>query len=124
MAADFTVAGFSCPISDDSLKNPFPSNYFITSSNPDSSSSSSVPDSDKKDDKVIRSNYSRKSSGLGGGAIAGFIISCVVFVAAVISLIVLGKSGASTKSSEVDASIDNTSFINKFNLDNKNPNMV
>ena len=120
IAKAFTAAGFSCAISDDSLKNPFPSNYSITPSNPDSSRSSSVPGSDIN---VGRTNYSKKSSGLSGGAIAGIIISCIVVIAAVIALIALGKSGAA-KSSEAAASIDNTSSINRFNLDNKNPNMV
>ena len=120
IAEAFTAAGFSCAISDDSLKNPFPSNYSITPSNPDSSRSSSVPGSDIN---VGRTNYSKKSSGLSGGAIAGIIISCIVVIAAVIALIALGKSGAA-KSSEAAASIDNTSSINRFNLDNKNPNMV
>ena len=110
IAKAFTAAGFSCAISDDSLKNPFPSNYSITPSTP------SNPD-------VGRTNYSKKSSGLSGGAIAGIIISCIVVIAAVIALIALGKSGAA-KSSEAAASIDNTSSINRFNLDNKNPNMV
>jgi hypothetical protein len=107
VAKAFKAAGFSCAISDDSLKNPFPSNYSITPSNPDSSRS-------------VRTNYSKKSSGLSGGAIAGIIISCIVVIAAVIAL---GKCGAA-KSSEAAASIDNTSSINRFNLDNKNPNMV
>ena len=120
IAKAFTAAGFSCAISDDSLKNPFPSNYSITPSNPDSSRSSSVPGSDIN---VGRTNYSKKSSGLSGGAIAGIIISCIVVIAAVIALIALGKSGAA-KSSEAAASIDNTSSINRFNLDNKNPNIV
>ena len=120
IAEAFTAAGFSCAISDDSLKNPFPSNHSITPSNPDSSRSSSVPGSDIN---VGRTNYSKKSSGLSGGAIAGIIISCIVVIAAVIALIALGKSGAA-KSSEAAASIDNTSSINRFNLDNKNPNMV
>ena len=120
IAEAFTAGGFSCAISDDSLKNPFPSNYSITPSNPDSSRSSSVPGSDIN---VGRTNYSKKSSGLSGGAIAGIIISCIVVIAAVIALIALGKSGAA-KSSEAAASIDNTSSINRFNLDNKNPNMV
>ena len=121
IAEAFTAAGFSCAISDDSLKNPFPSNYSITPSNPDSSRSSSVPGSDIN---VGRTNYSKKSSGLSGGAIAGIIISCIVVIAAVIvAVIALGKCGAA-KSSEAAASIDNTSSINRFNLDNKNPNMV
>ena len=121
IAKAFTAAGFSCAISDDSLKNPFPSNYSITPSNPDSSRSSSVPGSDIN---VVRTNYSKKSSGLSGGAIAGIIISCIVVIAAVIvAVIALGKCGAA-KSSEAAASIDNTSSINRFNLDNKNPNMV
>ena len=120
IAKAFTAAGFSCAISDDSLKNPFPSNHSITPSNPDSSRSSSVPGSDIN---VVRTNYSKKSSGLSGGAIAGIIISCIVVIAAVIALIALGKSGAA-KSSEAAASIDNTSSINRFNLDNKNPNIV
>ena len=121
IAKAFTAAGFSCAISDDSLKNPFPSNYSITPSNPDSSRSSSVPGSDIN---VGRTNYSKKSSGLSGGAIAGIIISCIVVIAAVIvAVIALGKCGAA-KSSEAAASIDNTSSINRFNLDNKNPNMV
>ncbi|MBP5700157.1 MAG: hypothetical protein J6W71_04850 [Methanobrevibacter sp.] len=121
IAEAFTAAGFSCAISDDSLKNPFPSNYSITPSNPDSSRSSSVPGSDIN---VVRTNYSKKSSGLSGGAIAGIIISCIVVIAAVIAaFILLGKSGAA-KSSEAAASIDNTSSINRFNLDNKNPNLV
>ena len=120
VAKAFKAAGFSCAISDDSLKNPFPSNYSITPSNPDSSRSSSVPGSDIN---VVRTNYSKKSSGLSGGAIAGIIISCIVVIAAVIALIALGKSGAA-KSSEAAASIDNTSSINRFNLDNKNPNLV
>ena len=111
VAKAFKAAGFSCAISDDSLKNPFPSNYSITPSNPDSSRS-------------VRTNYSKKSSGLSGGAIAGIIISCIVVIAAVIAaFIALGKCGAA-KSSEAAASIDNTSSINRFNLDNKNPNMV
>ena len=121
IAKAFTAAGFSCAISDDSLKNPFPSNYSITPSNPDSSRSSSVPGSDIN---VGRTNYSKKSSGLSGGAIAGIIISCIVVIAAVIvAVIALGKCGAA-KSSEAAASIDNTSSINRFNLDNKNPNLV
>ena len=121
IAKAFTAAGFSCAISDDSLKNPFPSNYSITPSNPDSSRSSSVPGSDIN---VVRTNYSKKSSGLSGGAIAGIIISCIVVIAAVIAAVIaLGKCGAA-KSSEAAASIDNTSSINRFNLDNKNPNMV
>ena len=111
VAKAFKAAGFSCAISDDSLKNPFPSNYSITPSNPDSSRS-------------VRTNYSKKSSGLSGGAIAGIIISCIVVIAAVIAAVIaLGKCGAA-KSSEAAASIDNTSSINRFNLDNKNPNMV
>ena len=121
VAKAFKAAGFSCAISDDSLKNPFPSNYSITPSNPDSSRSSSVPGSDIN---VGRTNYSKKSSGLSGGAIAGIIISCIVVIAAVIAAVIaLGKCGAA-KSSEAAASIDNTSSINRFNLDNKNPNMV
>ena len=97
------------------MKNPFPSNYSITPSNPDSSRSSSVPGSDIN---VGRTNYSKKSSGLSGGAIAGIIISCIVVIAAVIvAVIALGKCGAA-KSSEAAASIDNTSSINRFNLDN------
>ncbi len=121
IAKAFTAAGFSCAISDDSLKNPFPSNYSITPSNPDSSRSSSVPGSDIN---VVRTNYSKKSSGLSGGAIAGIIISCIVVIAAVIAAVIaLGKCGAA-KSSEAAASIDNTSSINRFNLDNKNPNIV
>ena len=121
VAKAFKAAGFSCAISDDSLKNPFPSNYSITPSNPDSSRSSSVPGSDIN---VVRTNYSKKSSGLSGGAIAGIIISCIVVIAAVIAAVIaLGKCGAA-KSSEAAASIDNTSSINRFNLDNKNPNLV
>ena len=121
IAKAFTAAGFSCAISDDSLKNPFPSNHSITPSNPDSSRSSSVPGSDIN---VVRTNYSKKSSGLSGGAIAGIIISCIVVIAAVIAAVIaLGKCGAA-KSSEAAASIDNTSSINRFNLDNKNPNIV
>ena len=120
VAKAFKAAGFSCAISDDSLKNPFPSNHSITPSNPDSSRSSSVP----SDINVVRTNYSKKSSGLSGGAIAGIIISCIVVIAAVIAAVIaLGKCGAA-KSSEAAASIDNTSSINRFNLDNKNPNLV
>ena len=124
IAGEKTVTGFSCSISDDSLKNPFPGNYSITPSNPDTSSPSYAPGSDPKDATKTRTNYSKKSSGLSGGAIAGIIISCVVVIAAVISLVALGKSGAFAKSSEAAASIDNTSSINRFNLENKNPNMI
>jgi hypothetical protein len=68
--------------------------------------------------------YRKNSGGLSGGAIAGIVIACVVVVAAVIALFALGKSGFFSKSGEVATSIDNTSSINRFNLENKSPNMV
>ena len=124
IAEDYSVTGFSCVISDDSLKNPFPTKYSLTPGSSSPSGSSSSSSGQKGDGKGSRTNYSKKSSGLGGGAIAGIVIACVVVVAAVIALFALGKSGFFSKSGEVATSIDNTSSINRFNLENKNPNMV
>ena len=64
-----------------------------------------------------RTNYKKNSSGLGGGAIAGIVIACVVAVAGVATFIALGKTGAFSKSKhpEVDSSVENSNTINRLN---------
>ena len=102
---DFTAPKqFACEISDNSLK--------ITTS-PDGSSSNSY--------QRFRKN---SSSGLSGGAIAGIVIACVAVVAIIGTLIVLTKKGFFSKPRETATSIDNTSTINKFQMDDQNKNMV
>ena len=106
ISEDFSVSGFTCTISDNSLKTPFPTNYTITPSSSDSSRA--------------RTRFSKKSSGLSGGAIAGIVIACVVAVAAVAAVSFICKKGSISKSHEVVNSVDNTSSINRFNVENKN----
>jgi hypothetical protein len=105
-ANDFSVGGFSCEISDNSLKNPFSKNYSLT---PSSSGSTSG----------ARYHFHKKSSGLSGGAIAGLVIACVAVVAIIAGVAVFLKKSSFSKSQEVAASIDNTASINKLNLENK-----
>ena len=106
---------FSCAISDKSLivptQAPIPT--------PAPSSSSDSPDSS-------RTRYRKDSSnGLGGGAIAGIVIACVVVVGIVAALIILTKNGTFASKSAVTAtSIDNNSTVNGFKMDEQNPNMV
>jgi hypothetical protein len=101
---DFTAPKqFSCAISDKSLIVPTPA--------PSDSS---------------RTRYKKDSSnGLGGGAIAGIVIACVVVVGIVAALIILTKNGTFASKSAVTAtSIDNNSTVNGFKMDEQNPNMV
>ena len=126
ISEDFSIAGFSCAISDNSLKNPFKKN----SPTPDTSIPTSGPESKPTTipattpiiSQVDRTSYKKNSSGLGGGAIAGIVIACVVAVAGVATFIALGKTGAFSKSKhpEVDTSVENSNTINKFKMDYKN----
>ena len=108
---------FSCAISDKSLivptQAPIPT--------PAPSSSSDSPEVDSS-----RTRYRKDSSnGLGGGAIAGIVIACVVVVGIVAALIILTKNGTFASKSAVTAtSIDNNSTVNGFKMDEQNPNMV
>jgi len=43
--------------------------------------------------QIILDITKKKNSGLSGGAIAGIVIACVVAVAAVTAIIILGKNG-------------------------------
>lgn len=118
---DFTAPSqFACAISDDSL----PPN----AQNPENGNDSNDPGNDGNDggvSKAGKTKYSKNSSGLGGGAIAGIVIACVVVVGIVGALIALGKSGAfASKSAVTAASIDNSSTVNRFKMDEQNPNMV
>ena len=126
ISEDFSIDGFSCAISDNSLKNPFKKN----SPTPDTSISTSGPESKPTTiptttpiiSQVDRTNYKKNSSGLGGGAIAGIVIASVVAVAGVATFIALGKTGAFSKSKhpEVDTSVENSNTINRLNEENKN----
>jgi hypothetical protein len=123
---DYSTAGFSCAISDNSLKKPFlpsPSNAIPSTEIHSTSVPVPVPSTDSQG-STKRTNYSKKSSGLSGGAIAGIVFACVAVLAAVITLFALGKSGFFSKSLEVTTSIDNTdntTSINRLNFKNSNP---
>ena len=106
-ANDFSVGGFSCEISDNSLKNPFSKNYSLT---PSSSGSTSG----------ARYHFHKKSSGLSGGAIAGLVIACVAVVAIIAGVAVFLKKSSLSKPQEVATSVDNNSSINRLNLNNIN----
>ena len=108
---------FSCAISDKSLI--VPTQAPIPTPAPSSSSDSPGVDSS-------RTRYRKDSSnGLGGGAIAGIVIACVVVVGIVAALIILTKNGTFASKSAVTAtSIDNNSTVNGFKMDEQNPNMV
>jgi len=114
---DFTAPNqFSCAISDKSLI--VPTQAPITTPAPSSSSDSPGVDSS-------RTRYKKDSNGLGGGAIAGIVIACVVVVGIVAALIILTKNGTFASKSAVTAtSIDNNSTVNGFKMDEQNPNMV
>ena len=109
---------FACAISDNSLAP--------NETNPGSTSDQSEePDDSGNVSGDSKTRYSKNSSGLGGGAIAGIVIACVVVVAAVAAVIALTKSGAFASKSAVTAtSIDNSSTVNRFKMDEQNPNMV
>ena len=113
---DFTARNqFSCAISDKSL---------IVPTQAPNGTSDSGDDSDSPDSS--RTRYRKDSSnGLGGGAIAGIVIACVVVVGIVAALIILTKNGTFASKSAVTAtSIDNNSTVNGFKMDEQNPNMV
>ena len=98
---------FSCAISDD--------NYFPPKQN-------TTNDGGNKASQTAR--YRKNSSGLGGGAIAGIVIASVVVIGIVGALIALTKTGAfASKSAGTAAYVDN-STINRFKIDEQNPNMV
>ena len=63
-------------------------------------------------------------SGLGGGAIAGIVVACVVAIAIVGAVFAISKSSAAAAGAANAASVDNTTSINKFNLEETNPNVV
>ena len=63
-------------------------------------------------------------SGLGGGAIAGIVVACVVAIAIVGAVFAISKSSAAVAGATNAASVDNTTSINKFNLEETNPNVV
>ena len=63
-------------------------------------------------------------SGLSGGAIAGIVVACVVAIAIVGAVFAISKSSAATAGATNAASVDNTTSINKFNLEETNPNVV
>ena len=116
---DYTARNqFSCAISDKSL---------IVPTQAPNGTSDSGDDSDTTiDGDSSRTRYRKDSSnGLGGGAIAGIVIACVVVVGIVAALIILTKNGTFASKSAVTAtSIDNNSTVNGFKMDEQNPNMV
>ena len=118
---DFTAPSqFACAISNNSLApnatNPANGNAPNGSGNGGNNGGVS---------EASKTRYNKNSSGLGGGAIAGIVIACVVVVAAVAAVIALTKSGAFASKSAVTAtSIDNSSTVNRFKMDEQNPNMV
>ena len=63
-------------------------------------------------------------SGLSGGAIAGIVVACVVAIAIVGAVFAISKSSAAAAGATNAASVDNTTSINKFNLEETNPNVV
>ena len=63
-------------------------------------------------------------SGLSGGAIAGIVVACVVAIAIVGAVFAISKSSAAVAGATNAASVDNTTSINKFNLEETNPNVV
>ena len=63
-------------------------------------------------------------SGLSGGAIAGIVVACVVAIAIVGAVFAISKSSAAAAGAANAASVDNTTSINKFNLEETNPNVV
>ena len=63
-------------------------------------------------------------SGLSGGAIAGIVVACVVAIAIVGAVFAISKSSAAAAGAINAASVDNTTSINKFNLEETNPNVV
>ena len=98
---------FACEISDD--------NYVPPKKN-------TTNDGGNKASQTAR--YRKNSSGLGGGAIAGIVIASVVVIGIVGALIALTKTGAfASKSAGTAAYVDN-STINRFKIDEQNPNMV
>ena len=66
----------------------------------------------------------KSSGGLSGGAIAGIVVACVVAIAIVGAVFAISKSSAAVAGATNAASVDNTTSINKFNLEETNPNVV
>ena len=108
---------FSCAISDKSLIVPTQAPIPIPTQAP-------IPTPAPSDSS--RTRYKKDSnSGLGGGAIAGIVIACVVVVGIVAALVILTKNGTFASKTAVTAtSIDNNSTVNGFKMDEQNPNMV
>ena len=146
IAQDYTApVQFACAISDRSLRiafstvtnftddiygssnnatNDTSSNATIdTDSNDESTSSPGNTDSNPYNARFSRVNTSK---GLGGGAIAGIVISCVVVIAIVGVLIALIQKGvfagasAAVAASSTNAGLDNTATVNKFNINDIN----
>ena len=100
---------FSCVISDKSLKND------LGNLNPSGSSASSGKNM----------FFSKSSSGLSGGVIAGIVIACVAAGAIIGVIIVLSSKGFFSKgAANTQAEGDNSSSLNKFSLNNQNVNIV
>ena len=137
IAQDYTApVQFACAISDRSLRIAFSSLTNATNTTIDTSANATIgTDSNdgtsspgSTDSNSMNSRFSRvnSSKGLGGGAIAGIVISCVVVVAIVGVLIALiqkgafaGASAAAAASSANDG-LDNTATVNQFKMNNIN----
>ena len=146
IAQDYTApVQFACAISDRSLRiafstvtnftddiygssnnatNDTSSNATIdTDSNDESTSSPGNTDSNPYNARFSRVNASK---GLGGGAIAGIVISCVVVIAIVGVLIALIQKGvfagasAAAAASSANNGLDNTATVNQFKINNIN----
>ena len=100
---------FSCVISDKSLKND------VGNLSPSGSSASSGKNM----------FFSKSSSGLSGGVIAGIVIACVAAGAIIGVIIVLSSKGFFSKgAANTQAEGDNSSSLKKFSLNNHNVNIV
>ena len=117
ISEDFSITGFSCAISDNSLKTPFRNTTQPSTTIP---SPETIPTTTPISPSG-KTRYTKKSSGLGGGAIAGIVIASVVAVAGVATFVALGKTGAFSKSKNpgVIAS-ENSNSNNKFNIESQN----
>jgi len=145
IAQDYTApVQFACAISDRSLRIAFSSLTNATNATIDTSANATIDTSANStigtdsnegtsspgstDSNSMNARFSRvnSSKGLGGGAIAGIVISCVVVIAIVGVLIALIQKGvfagasAAAAASSTNAGLDNTSTVNKFNINDMN----